>query len=47
MDYRNDGFAEALGTLFIVLSSSLMSSFQNLPVLTLEQKDKFHRSVGC
>lgn len=48
MDYRNDGFAEALGTYFIVLSSfSVMPSFQNLPVQTLEQKDKFCRSVGC
>lgn len=48
MDYQNDGFAEVLGTLFIVLSSfSLMPSFQNLPAQTLEQKDKFHRSVGC
>lgn len=48
MDYQNDGFAEALGTSFIVLSSfSVMPSFQNLPVQTLEQEDKFCRSVGC
>lgn len=48
MDYQNDGFAEALGTFFIVLSSfSFTPSFQNLPGQTLEQKDKFRASVGC
>lgn len=48
MDYQNDGFAEALDTLFIVLSSfSLTPSFQNLLVQTLEQKDKFCGSADC
>lgn len=48
MDYQNDGVAKALSTLFLVLSSfPLIPSFPNLPEQTLEQKEKFHKSVGC
>lgn len=48
MDYQNDGDTEALGTLFLVLSSFPPTpSFPNLPEQTLEQKEKFHKSLGC
>lgn len=48
MDYQNDGAAKALGTLFLVLSSFPHTpSFLNLPEQTPEQKEKFHKSVGC
>lgn len=48
MDCQNDGVAKALGTLFFTLSSFPPTpSFPNLPEQTLEQKEKFHKSVGC
>lgn len=48
MDYQNDGVATALGTLFfILLAFPHTPSFPNLPEQTQEQKEKFHKSVGC
>lgn len=48
MAYQNDAVAEALGTVFFVLSSFPSTpSFPNLPEQTLEQKEMFPKSIGC